>query len=69
MERLVKLLAALLLLVMGFWWGVRTGAAPVRRDLSSYSKAQLTWAAEGILEQISELEDDLARVRAMMEQK
>lgn len=37
---------------------------PPPRDLSGYNEAQLSWIIEGLQEQISELQDELARVIA-----
>lgn len=69
-QRAAWLLAAALLGALCFWWGVRTGSMPARRPApETMSPAELTWAAEGIMEQISALEDQLARVRALMGQQ
>ena len=68
-RRAAQIAAALALAALGFMWGVRTGAASSGRPApEEYDPAELTWVAEGLMEEISELEDELARVQAMMEQ-
>lgn len=61
------MLAALTLAAMGFVWGMRSGLAWSVRDpyYRNCDPAQLTWVEEGILERISKLQDELARVRGM----
>lgn len=70
--RLAKVLAAAVLGALCASWGWRAGIARAGltraarpADYSSYGPAQLTWVEEGILERISKLEDELARVREL----
>lgn len=59
--------AALALAAIGFLWGWRTAlrqtAAPP--DYGAYDQAQLSWAAEGIMERVSELQDELELIRSL----
>lgn len=66
--KLRRLAAALLLAAIGFALGQRFGQVPAASppDYSAYDRAQLSWAAEGIMERISELEDQLTQVRAIL---
>ncbi len=67
----LRLAAVLALAAIGFFWGWRAGLAYAARqpDYGAYDPAQLSWAAEGIMERISELEDELDRVRELQQEK
>ena len=62
--------AAVLLLLLGFIWGWRTGLASGARFMArgGYDRARLSWVAEGIMERISELRDELVQVRSLMDE-
>ena len=68
---LARLVAAFLLAALCAVWGWRAGITYAARppDYSRYEPAQLSWVAEGIMERISELEDELASVQRLQDEK
>lgn len=61
----MRIAAAMLMMVIGVCWGWRICAyrAAKTPDYSAYTADELSWVEEGILERISEMEDELERVR------
>lgn len=62
-------MAALLInmVAVGYVLGLRVGREEHtgRADFSTYTPEELSWVAEGIMEEISELRDDLREIRGM----
>ena len=60
-----RLLAAVLLAALAFYWGLRVGYEVTRpwelTDYGPLDAAQMSWVIEGIQERISALNDRLAR--------
>ena len=73
MRTAARLAAALLLAAMAYAWGLRTGyTAPRPWELTDYdamAPAELSWVAEGIMERMSDLADDLATVQRLQAAK
>lgn len=64
-----RLIAALLLAGLCFVVGLRAGYAARRPDYENYGLAELSWVTEGIMERISELEDELKYVQLLQREK
>ena len=68
-----RLLAALLLAAMAFYWGLRVGYERTRpwelTDYEGLDAAQMSWVIEGIQERISDLTDRLERATEDQKEK
>ena len=69
MRRAAAVLAALAIMAIGFVLGLRSGGgrAVGKPDYGARTPAELSWIAEGIQERISQMNDELERVRRLME--
>ena len=68
---LIKLGAVALIAALSFTWGARVGSIVGHRwkDYEAYDTAQLSNIAEGLREQISQLEDELETVQRLQREK
>ena len=66
-----RVLALLLIMAVCFSWGVRTGQVPAHRrpDYAKMDPAQLSAVAEAIAERIAQMEDELALVGRIQQEK
>lgn len=69
MMRAAAVIAALAMMAIGFALGLRSGGgrAAEKPDYGACTPAELSWIAEGIQERISQMNDELKRVRRLME--